>query len=87
MTTIFKTKIQEGYVIKILVELLNNTVRNICLGIFEHGIEMRTMDSQRHILINVEIKDINSFVLIIKRELERFAERSAEQDLLKEILC
>lgn len=56
MTTIFKTKIQEGYVIKILVELLNNTVRNICLGIFEHGIEMRTMDSQRHILINVEIQ-------------------------------
>lgn len=56
MSVIFKAKTNEGYTIKILSELLQNIVRVACLEIDSNGIRMRMMDTQRRVLINIELE-------------------------------
>lgn len=53
MTIIFEAKTQEGYTIKILSELLQNTIKTACLEISKEGIKLRMMDSRWHILIDI----------------------------------
>lgn len=59
MTVIFKAKTNEGYIVKVLSELLQNIVRIACLEVHHDGISMRMMDSQRHILIDIKLKNTN----------------------------
>jgi DNA polymerase III sliding clamp (beta) subunit (PCNA family) len=53
MTVIFKAKTQDGYTIKILSELLQNTIKTACFRVTSEGIFLRMMDSQRRILIDI----------------------------------
>ena len=55
MTVIFKAKTQEGYIIKVLSELLQNVIKTACLEVTKEGIYLRMMDSHRYILINIEL--------------------------------
>lgn len=56
MSVLFKAKTNEGYTFKILSELLQNIVRTACLELDNHGIRMKMMDSQRRVLINIELE-------------------------------
>lgn len=55
MTVIFQAKTCEGYIIKILSELLQNVVRIACLEVSTEGITMRMTDSQHQILIDMKL--------------------------------
>jgi proliferating cell nuclear antigen PCNA len=55
MTIIFKARTEEAYRIKLLSELLANNIKTGCFVINEKGIFYRMMDSQRLILIDVEL--------------------------------
>lgn len=59
MPLLLKAKTNDGYIVKILAELLQNNVRLACLCITERGINIRTMDSNRYILIDVDLKSSN----------------------------
>lgn len=52
---LFKAKTTEGYVVKILSELLHNNIRLACLKIQPSGIYIRMMDSNRLVLIDIEL--------------------------------
>jgi proliferating cell nuclear antigen PCNA len=52
---IFYCKTTEGYIIKILLELLQNNIKNGCFIVNENGIMFRMTDSNRRILINFNL--------------------------------
>lgn len=53
MTVIFRAKAKEGYVLKVLAELLQNNMNNVCFEVDSEGIRLRMMDSNKTILIDV----------------------------------
>jgi len=60
MTIIFKAKTREGYVLKVLAELLQNNIKTACFEVDERGIRLRMMDHHRTILVDLEL-DGDSF--------------------------
>jgi proliferating cell nuclear antigen len=56
MTFLFRAKTHEGYIVKILIELLQQIIVTACFDITEKGIFLRMMDSHRKILVNIELK-------------------------------
>ena len=59
MTIIFKSKTHEGYIFKVLAELLQNNIKNACLKIDKNGISLCQMDNHRTILISFFLEAIN----------------------------
>jgi proliferating cell nuclear antigen PCNA len=57
---LFYCKTTEGYIIKILSELLQNNIKNGCFIVNESGILFRMTDSNRRILIDMSL-DANNF--------------------------
>lgn len=57
---LFYCKTTEGYIIKILSELLQNNIKNGCFIVNESGILFRMTDSNRRILIDMTL-DANNF--------------------------
>jgi proliferating cell nuclear antigen PCNA len=55
MGFLFKAKTNEGYIMKILVELLHQVIITACFTLAPDGIFLRMMDSQRKILVNLEM--------------------------------
>ena len=55
MTIIFKLKTTEAYTIKILSELLQNTIKTACIEVCNDGLYLRQMDSLRKILLDIFI--------------------------------
>jgi proliferating cell nuclear antigen PCNA len=55
MTILFSCKTNEGHIIKILAELLQNNIKNGCFVIDEKGIHLRMMDSNKRILIDIDL--------------------------------
>jgi proliferating cell nuclear antigen PCNA len=53
--SIFYCKTTEGYIMKILAELLQNNIKNGCFVITKKGITLRMTDSNRKILIDMEM--------------------------------
>lgn len=53
MSYILKAKTQEGYIIKILGELLQNNIKTACFEVDSNGLKLRMMDSHRIILIDL----------------------------------
>lgn len=51
----FFCKTSEGYIIKILAELLQNNIKNGCFVVSKKGITFRMTDSNRKILIDFEL--------------------------------
>lgn len=62
MTVIFKAKTREGYVLKILAELLQSNIKINNFIISNTGINLRTMDSRQTILIDLELQADNFVV-------------------------
>ncbi len=56
MVFLFRAKTHEGYIVKILIELLQQIIITACFEFTETGIFLRMMDSHRKILVNVELK-------------------------------
>ena len=56
MPTVFRAKTNEGYILKILAELLHNNIRTACLRIDSDGITVRMMDSNRFVLLDVVLR-------------------------------
>lgn len=59
MTIIFKAKTIDGYIFKVLSELLHNNIKNACFKISETGISMCQMDIHRTILIDLTMVSSN----------------------------
>ena len=59
MPLLFKAKTQEGYTIKILAELLQHNIKTACFVINEVGITLRMMDSQRFLLMDLNLQSDN----------------------------
>ena len=55
LNTIFYCKTTEGYIIKVLSELLQNNIKNGCFIVNEKGMSFRMTDSNRRILIDVKL--------------------------------
>ena len=62
MPYIFKAKTQEGYIIKVLGELLQHIIKTGCFVIDHNGITLRMMDSHRKKLIDIKL-DASKFSL------------------------
>lgn len=60
MTILFKAKSREGYVLKILAELLQNNFKTACFEIDKSGLKLRMMDTTATTLIDLEL-DANNF--------------------------
>jgi len=52
---LFFCKTSEGYIMKILAELLQNNIKNGCFVVSKKGITLRMTDSNRKILIDFEL--------------------------------
>ena len=55
MPCIFKAKTQEGYIIKVLGELLQHIVKIGCFILDKDGITLRMMDSHRKKLVDIQL--------------------------------
>ena len=53
--SLFHAATEDGYTVKILAELLQNTIKMACLHVHADGIGLRMMDSHRHVLIDIHL--------------------------------
>lgn len=62
---IFRCKTNEGFIFKVLIELLHNNIKTACFEISEKKIFLRMMDSNRRTLIDVQLyaENFNLFLL------------------------
>lgn len=60
-STLFQCDTNEGYIFKILGDLLQNNIKTACFEIDERGIKLRMMDTHRLILIDLFL-DCDKFV-------------------------
>lgn len=51
---VFRAKSQDGYVFKIISELLQNIFKNICIEIYADRMSLRSVDSNNKILVDME---------------------------------
>tara|TARA_B000000557_G_scaffold183607_1_gene150050 strand:- start:498 stop:1310 length:813 start_codon:yes stop_codon:yes gene_type:complete len=68
MPVLFKAKTQEGYTIKILAELLQHNIKTACFVINEQGITLRMMDSQRFLLMDLNLQSDNFAIYKFRSE-------------------
>jgi len=68
MPLLFKAKTQEGYTIKILAELLQHNIKTACFVLNKNGISLRMMDSQRFLLMDLNLQSDNFAIYKFKTE-------------------
>lgn len=68
MTILFRAKINEGYTVKVLSELLQNVIKTACFVLTRHGITFRMMDSHRQILIDIDLERDNFNIYELHQE-------------------
>lgn len=56
MTILFCAKTHEGYMLKILAELLHNNIKNGCFELDRNGIRLTMMDSNRTVMIDLGLE-------------------------------
>ena len=56
---IFKCKTHQGYVIKILAEVLQNNIKTACFEIDREGISLRMPDQKRKVLLDMKLDSEN----------------------------
>tara|TARA_Y100000996_G_scaffold406690_1_gene383363 strand:- start:5477 stop:6295 length:819 start_codon:yes stop_codon:yes gene_type:complete len=72
MPSLFKAKTNQGYILKILSELLQHNIKTACFVIDQSGIKLRMMDSHRRILIDFFLKSENFSMYKFKPENKLF---------------
>ncbi len=55
MSTLFKAKSNEGYIIKILAELFQHNIQTACFVVSKNGITLRMMDTYPKVLFDMEL--------------------------------
>ena len=66
MPYLFKAKTQEGYIIKVLGELLQHSMETACFEVDEKGLKLRMMDSNRILLIDLSLDAENFSIFKFK---------------------
>ena len=56
---LFHCKTMDGYIFKILIELLHNVIKTACFEIGRSGIKLRMMDSNRKTLVDLFMESTN----------------------------
>lgn len=69
MTVIFRAKTSQGYVLKVLAELLQNNIKTACFEVDEKTISLRMMDHHKTILIDLSLDSTNFEIFICKEKL------------------
>lgn len=59
MSYLFKAKTNEGYVLKIITEILLQNLKSCCFTLSEEGIYLNQMDTQGKVLFNMKLLSIN----------------------------
>jgi proliferating cell nuclear antigen len=59
MSVILRAKSREGYALKVLVELLQNNIKNACFEVDKKGIRLKMMDNHKTILIDLDLEASN----------------------------
>jgi len=72
MTIIFKAKTCEGYVMKVLAELLQNNIKTACFEVDDSGIRLCMMDHHRMILIQLEMEADNFTIYKYRKDEKMF---------------
>ena len=72
MRYILKAKTQEGYIIKILGELLQNNIKTACFEVDNTGLKLRMMDSHRILLIDLFLDSKNFSIFKFKKDKKLF---------------
>lgn len=68
MPVIFKAKTRDGYVVKILAELLQNNIKTACFEVDSNGIRLCMMDHHKSILIQLDLNADNFNVYKYKKD-------------------
>jgi proliferating cell nuclear antigen len=68
MPLLFKAKTKEGYILKIVSDLLQNNIKTACIKIDKNGIYLTQMDNYRTILINLKLSSENFCIYKFKSE-------------------
>ena len=68
MSVLFKAKTKEGYILKIVSDLLQNNIKTACIKIDKDGIYLTQMDNYRTILIHFKLNSENFCVYKFKSE-------------------
>ena len=67
---LFRAKTHEGYIIKILVELLQQVVKVACLKIKSDGIYLQMPDSRKRILLDIKLNANNFNIFELVNEMQ-----------------
>ena len=68
MSVLFKAKTKEGYILKIVSDLLQNNIKTACIKIDKDGIYLTQMDNYRTILINLKLSSENFCIYKFKSD-------------------
>ena len=68
MRCIFKAKTQQGYIIKVLGELLQHIIKTGCFVLDKDGITLRMMDSHRKKLVDLRLEASKFSIYKFKEE-------------------
>lgn len=69
MGVLFKCTTKEGYMFKILGEILHNTLKTVNIEIDENGIYSKMMDSHKKFLISIKLESKNFGTYVCKNSL------------------
>jgi proliferating cell nuclear antigen len=68
MSVLFKAKTKEGYILKIVSDLLQNNIKTACIKIDKDGIYLTQMDNYRTILIHFKLNSENFCIYKFKSD-------------------
>ena len=73
-TSMFRARTNEGFLFKVLAELLQQNIKSCCLNINEEGITLQMTDNQCKVLVDIQLEkekfDIYKFKFSSKKLLD-----------------
>jgi proliferating cell nuclear antigen len=85
MSKLFQCKTIEGHIVKTLAELLQNNIKSGCYEINETGIYMRITDSNKRILIDMQMNHENFITYKVRNRISIGLNQSHFYKMLKSI--
>ena len=64
MSVLFKARTNEGYVIKVLSELLQNNIKTGCFEINKQGMFFRMVDTHKSLCVDITLHEKTLFIII-----------------------
>ena len=72
MSVLFRAKTSEGYVIKVISELLQNNIKVGCFEIDKNGIFFKMMDTHRKLCIDISLLGENFNIYTVNTDSKIF---------------